>query len=200
MRVRVAARILSCGIVPSIRRPCPGARPPRRVITMEGKQNPRKGCAALVLITAPAPGWGSSDRAGVAASGASIRTGRSGRDSTSGLIIGCVAGLCELGEQAAEAAGDALVTVDLAVPASLPGIVGQLPLDAEAVTKPRRVLGRGGALCAGEGEGAVAGAFLGEAQAVAEFQLGLIEAGLEPGEGVLAGLPGAPGRSQRAGD
>src|ERR1700733_3726083 len=47
MRSRAAALILSCGIVFSIRRPVP-APGHRRVITM-GEENPRKGCAALVL-------------------------------------------------------------------------------------------------------------------------------------------------------
>jgi hypothetical protein len=95
---------------------------------MDEKENPRKGCAALVLITTPAPGWGSSDQAGVAAT-VSIRTSRSGLiRCQSGPVVGHIAGFSELGEQAAEAFGDAIVTVDFAVPATLPGVVGQLPL------------------------------------------------------------------------
>jgi hypothetical protein len=41
---------------------------------------------------------------------------------------------------------------------------------------------------------------VGQAQAVAEFQLGRVEVGLEPVEGVLAELPGAQGVGQRPGD
>jgi hypothetical protein len=48
--------------------------------------------------------------------------------------------LAEFGEQAADAGGNALVTVDFTVPAVLAGVLGQL-LEAVAFAKTRRVLG-----------------------------------------------------------
>jgi len=55
------------------------------------------------------------------------------------------------------------VAVDLAFPAAFPGIVGELFLEAEAFAEPRRVLGRGDELGAGQVEVALARAFLGQA-------------------------------------
>jgi len=43
-----------------------------------------------------------------------------------------VAGFAQLGEQGADPDGDALMAVDLAVPAALPGIGGKLALQAQA--------------------------------------------------------------------
>src|SRR6185437_16654961 len=75
MRLRAAALILSCGIVSSIRRHRPGAWPPHGVITMDGRSTHAGALPLLSSLPPPAPGWGSSDRAGVAAD-VMIRTGR----------------------------------------------------------------------------------------------------------------------------
>jgi hypothetical protein len=77
------------------------------------------------------------------------------------------------------------VAFDFAFPAAFCGIVSELPLQAEAFAEPRRVLRGGDELGAGQVEVAFARAFLGQAQAVPEFQLGLVEVGLEPVQGVL---------------
>src|SRR5262249_38125495 len=62
-----ASLILSCDIVPPVRRPVP-APGHRGAITMTGRdEDPRQGCAAVVLDHYPPPGWRSSDQASVAA-------------------------------------------------------------------------------------------------------------------------------------
>jgi hypothetical protein len=157
------------------------------------RENPREGCAALVLVTAVSAGlkqFGSGRR------GCQCHdTHHSQRDPASRFSVG----LAEFGQQSVDALGGALMAVDFALPASLSGVVGELGLDAEAFAEPRGVLGGGDELGAGQVEVAFARAFLGQAQAVAEFQLGLVEVGLEPVQGVLSELPGAQGVGQGGG-
>jgi len=92
-----------------------------------------------------------------------------------------VAGFAQLGEQRADPAGDALMAAGLAVPAALPGIGGKLALQAQALAEPHRVVRGSDELGAGQVEIALARAFPGQAQAVAEFQFGLAEAGRRAG-------------------
>src|ERR1700731_3273468 len=67
MRLRAAALILSCDIVPLLRWPRPGARPPHMEITMEGEDSTRGLCRSCPQALPPAPGRRSSDQADVAA-------------------------------------------------------------------------------------------------------------------------------------
>src|SRR6516164_10964312 len=85
-------------------------------------------------------------------------------------------------------------------PPAFLGVVGELALKTEAFAQLRRVLGSGDELSACEVKVAFAQAFLGHPQAVAEFQLGLVEVGLEPVQGVLPELPGAYAVRHRPGD
>lgn len=72
MRLRAAARILSCDIVPQSGSHVPAPGHHAEVITMEETGHPRKGCATLSSAATSNAGPGSSDQAGVAAT-ASIR-------------------------------------------------------------------------------------------------------------------------------
>jgi len=74
----------------------------------------------------------------------------------SGCVLRVVA-FAEFAEQAADPVGDALVAVNLAVPAPFFGIADQLVLDTEPFAKARGVLGRGDELRAGQVEVAGAG-------------------------------------------
>lgn len=94
--------------------------------------------------------------------------------------------LSEIGEEAADPFGDGLVPFDLARPAAFDGVLGELLFTSEPGPQARGVLARGEELRAAEVEVALAGPFGGCPQAVAEFEFGLEEVGLEPVQGVLA--------------
>src|SRR4029077_8452101 len=67
MRLRAAALILSCDIVPLLRWPCPGAWPPQRGHHDGGEESTRGLCRSCPQALLPAPGRRSSDQADVAA-------------------------------------------------------------------------------------------------------------------------------------
>lgn len=75
--------------------------------------------------------------------------------------------LLEVGEQAAQAAGDGGVAFCFAGPAALVGVLSELLLDVQPGLQPRGVFGGGDELSAGQVEVALAGTFGGQAQAVA---------------------------------
>jgi hypothetical protein len=118
------------------------------------------------------------------------------------LIMPCrdVGRFAEFGEQAADAVCGALVALDLALPAAFSGIVGQLPLQAKAFAKTRCVLRGGDELRAGQVDIALTRPFLGQTQAVAELQLGLVELRLEPVQSALVELTPTQGLCQGTGD
>jgi hypothetical protein len=80
------------------------------------------------------------------------------------------------------------------------GVAGQLALDLQALAQARRVLGGRDELGAGQVEVAFARAFPGQAQAVTEFEFGLVEVGLDPVQSLLVELAGAQGLGKRPGD
>jgi hypothetical protein len=73
-----------------------------------------------------------------------------------------------------------VVIVHISGPAALLGVGDELFLAVESGSEPGAVIAGGEELGTGEGEVAFAGALGGEAEAVAEFQLGLEEVGLQP--------------------
>ncbi|MFI2354571.1 hypothetical protein ACH5AG_07775 [Streptomyces anulatus] len=109
-------------------------------------------------------------------------------------------GFAEVVQEAADALGDALVALDLAVPPAGFSVGYQLLFSAESFAQSWSVLGCGDELRAGQVEVALAGPLLGQAQAAAEFEFGLVEVGLQPVQRVLVELPGAQGVSEGAGD
>jgi hypothetical protein len=114
-------------------------------------------------------------------------------------------GFAEVGEQAFEPAGGGGVAFGLAGPAALAGVLDELLLDVQPGPEPWGVLGGGDELGAGQVEVALAWALGGQAQAVAEFELGLEEVGLEPVDRLIgqdAGLDierGGPGDDRAGG-
>jgi hypothetical protein len=73
----------------------------------------------------------------------------------------------------------------LAGPAALVGVLDELLFDVESGSQPRGVLAGGDELGAGQVEVALAWAFGRETQAVAEFEFGFEEVGLEPVHGLV---------------
>lgn len=92
-----------------------------------------------------------------------------------------------------------LVSFDLAVPASLAGVVDELRFGGQSLLEAGGVGGGVEELRAGEDEVAFAGSFLGQAEAVAEFEFGLEEVGLQPGHGVGVEAVVAQGGGGRSG-
>ena len=109
-------------------------------------------------------------------------------------------GFAKFVEEAGNAVGGALVALDFALPAAGLGVVGQLPLGTQPRPQSRRVLRGGDELGATEVEVAFTRAFLGQAQAAAKLQFGLIEVGLEPVQGFLVEPTGAQRVGEWAGD
>ena len=107
--------------------------------------------------------------------------------------------LAEFGRKAADPVGDGVVSFDLAGPAAFNGVLGQLLLAGEPCPQAWGVLAGGEELRAAQVEVAFAGPLGREPQAVAEFEFGLEEVGLEPVQGVLAdpAVPAVPRRPGR---
>ena len=78
------------------------------------------------------------------------------------------------------------VSFGLTVPAAGDGVSYQGSLGVQALSQPRCVVTGGQELGAGEHEVAFAGPFGGGAEAVAEFEFGLEEVGLQPGHRIGA--------------
>lgn len=90
-----------------------------------------------------------------------------------------------------DASPDHGVALDLALPAAGGGVVDELLFDVETGAEARRVVAGGEELRAGQHQVALARPFGWGAQAVAEFELGLEEIGLQPGHrlGIEAMFP-----------
>jgi hypothetical protein len=100
-----------------------------------------------------------------------------------GVVVGVSEGLMEVVEEAGNSPGDGGVAFDLAVPAVVGGLGGEVQLGGVSLSEPGCV-GRGGEeFGACEEEVALAGAFGGEAEAVPELEFGLEEVRLEPLDG-----------------
>lgn len=93
-------------------------------------------------------------------------------------------GLTEVVEQLLDAPLGRCMSFDLALPAAPSGVVDELLLDGEARAQPGCVVAGGEELRAGQHEIAFARSLGGCAQAVAEFEFGLEEVGLQPVHGV----------------
>ncbi len=89
--------------------------------------------------------------------------------------------LAKVVEQLLEPVGGVLVSFDFSVPAAFDGVLDEGQFQLVALHEPRGVVTRGEEFGTGEHEVAFAGAFLWQAQAMSEFELGLEEVGLEPG-------------------
>jgi hypothetical protein len=86
-----------------------------------------------------------------------------------------------------------LVSFNFAWPATFADVVNEFGFAVEAFSPPRRELGCGDELGAGEVEVAFTWTFLRQAQAVSEFQFDFVEVGLEPVDRLLVELAGADG-------
>jgi hypothetical protein len=80
------------------------------------------------------------------------------------MSLGVAVRLAQFIEKRLEPRDDPAMMLDLAGPSAFFGVIGELALKAEAFAQPRRVLGSGNELSAGQVEVASARAFLGQAQ------------------------------------